>query len=75
MVVLGGEGHACDDSTDTGCPAVYVLDTPNLVWQRIQSTAEAEDACPGTCALHLSTVSCAPCARLFCCCIPVHPCK
>jgi hypothetical protein len=58
MVVLGGEGHACDDGAVGGCPAVYVLDMPSLVWQRMQTTAEADDACPGACALHLSTVGC-----------------
>ena len=58
MVVLGGEGHACDDVTDGVCPAVYVLDMPSLVWRRVQTSAEAADACPGACALHLSAVGC-----------------
>lgn len=57
MVVFGGEGRDCDNSSSTGCPTVYMLDMPNLAWRCIGTTTEAADACPGACVLHISTVS------------------
>lgn len=64
--MFGGEGRDCQDGGEAG-PAAYVLDVPTLTWQRIATESESPDACPGACALHLSTVSLLPlvCMRGF----------
>ena len=57
MVVFGGEGRQRLESSAEGeLPEVYVLDALSLMWRRIETTTETADACPGACALHVSTV-------------------
>lgn len=60
MVVLGGEGRDVHDACTAGSPVVYVLDVPYLAWTCNTTTSEAEDASPGACALHFTTVRTCP---------------